>query len=306
MLTRLSFGAAALAQCAVASRAASTSRSLLHLEDSGIKGVTVMSMANQPVNSFSVDMLQQIIGQLETFAEPSSGCRGVVLTSACRDVFSAGLDLNYLTHKLTREEFFPYYKNFQQLFNAVQHFPLPIAAAINGSAAAGGCILSLWCDYRVMAEQSSVEKHGKHRTYHLGVPAVRSGFAVPYFLASSLMHVVGPKKTEDILCQAEQYETHEALKAGLVDEMVKNDTEVVPAALREIERYLAGPASNGSHMYVKDMMRHNTIRLLGTEEDMTRDAEWFFDHLSTESVHLRLTAYFDTLSKVPKTAPSST
>ena len=79
------------------------------------------------------------------------GAQGIVLAGGAK-VFSAGLDVPHLLSLGDdREALMSAWQSFFDAARAVAECPVPVVAAIGGHAPAGGCVLALCCDYRVMA-----------------------------------------------------------------------------------------------------------------------------------------------------------
>src|SRR5437016_8801697 len=121
-----------------------------HIQLTRAEGLLRIHMARakaNAINSESVADLREAIGT----AAADSSVRGAVLASAVPGIFSAGFDAR---------EIFPYgaaeiktfFGAFTELCHAMLDLPKPLGAAIEGHAMAGGAILALACDLRVMGE----------------------------------------------------------------------------------------------------------------------------------------------------------
>src|SRR5690606_38852191 len=139
--------------------------------------------------------------------------------------FSAGLDVPHLLTldaKAVRDA----WEDFFLAARALAGSPIPVVAALNGHAPAGGCVLALCCDYRVMAAGD----------YRLGLNETQVGLVAPEGIQRLLRRVVGPHRAERLLVAGEMVDAQRALEIGLVDELA--DIEEVPrralAWLREL------------------------------------------------------------------------
>ena len=108
--------------------------------------------------------------------------------------------------------------------------PVPVAAAIAGHAPAGGCVLALCCDYRVMAEGP----------YRLGLNETQVGLVAPEGILHLMRRVVGPHRAERLLVGGEMVESARALAIGLVDELAEIDFVTTRARIW-LEELLALP-----------------------------------------------------------------
>ena len=98
---------------------------------------------------------------------------------------------------------------------------MPVAAAIAGHAPAGGCVLALCCDYRVMAEGP----------YQLGLNETQVGLVAPEGIQHLMRRVVGPHRAERLLVGGEMVDSMRAEEIGLVDELAGIDEVGVRARL---------------------------------------------------------------------------
>ena len=118
----------------------------------------------------------------------------------------------------------------QAAFTAIARIPKPTVAAITGYALGGGCELALSCDFRVAGENA-----------RLGQPEVMLGVIPGAGGTQRLSRLVGPSRAKDIIFTGRFVGAEEALRIGLVDEVVPPE-DVYAAARRRVERYVGGPA----------------------------------------------------------------
>ena len=113
-------------------------------------GLATLSLKHKPVNSLTqavCEELKAVTHELE--ADPE--VRGVVFGSGVPGVFSAGMDLRSM-HNRSTDELAAFWKAVQEMWLALYMTPLATVAAISGHAPAGGCLIALACDYRVLVE----------------------------------------------------------------------------------------------------------------------------------------------------------
>jgi enoyl-CoA hydratase len=177
------------------------------------------------------------------FAEVArDGARGVVLTGYDR-YFSAGLDLVSL-YELDRAAMDGFVARFDRVMLEVFAFPRPVVAAINGHAVAGGCILALACDARLMLSDGG----------RIGLNEVRLGLPFPASALEIARRAVPAASLDTALYGGQLYTPEEALERGLVDGLDAADVvaearavcerlaELPEAAFRTIKRALQAPA----------------------------------------------------------------
>jgi enoyl-CoA hydratase/carnithine racemase len=179
-------------------------------------------LARPPVNALNPALLQALV---EAF-DPANlrGVQGVVLSGGPK-VFSGGLDVPHLM-TLDRAGLTAAWGLFFEAARAVARCPVPVVAAIAGHNPAGGCVLALCCDYRVMARGA----------YRIGLNETQVGLAVPDAIQALMRRVVGAHRAERLLVAGAMLESEQALAVGLVDELTDIDDVSTRAVhwLREI------------------------------------------------------------------------
>jgi 3,2-trans-enoyl-CoA isomerase len=106
-----------------------------------------------------------------------------------------------------------------------------MVAAITGHSPAGGAVLALFCDYRVMAEGP----------YRIGLNEVQVGLIVPEAIQLALRRVVGAYRAERLLVSGSMIDASAALACGFVDELTGVD-QVTTRALNWLNDLIALPA----------------------------------------------------------------
>jgi enoyl-CoA hydratase/carnithine racemase len=150
--------------------------------------------------------------------------RGVVLTGNSDKFFSIGFDIPEL-FPLHREGFEEFYRSYNRLCLELYTFLKPTIAAITGHAVAGGCIVTMCCDYRFIAEGRKL----------MGVNEIKIGVPIPY-PASCIMHeLVGFRINRDLNDFGEYYPADELLKMGVVDKVLPLE-QVLPEAVEQVRK----------------------------------------------------------------------
>jgi enoyl-CoA hydratase/carnithine racemase len=168
--------------------------------------VAVIRLNHGVTNAITGDLIGELSEALDEAAGASSA---LVLTSANAKFFSIGFNLPELL-AFDREAMGDFYRAFNRLCLKLHAFPRPTVAAIPGHAVAGGCILAICCDIRVISEG---KKFMGLNEIHLGVP-------VPYASHCILSGIVGPRTIRQIEDGGELF-LPEALEAmGLVDRVL--------------------------------------------------------------------------------------
>ncbi len=142
---------------------------------------------------------------------PEDGVRALVL-SGRPGRFSGGLDVPFLL-PLDRDAIDRLWRELYRLLRALAASPVPVAAAVTGHSPAGGAVMALFCDYRVMAEGEFV----------IGLNEVRVGIPIPLAVLQALSRLVGPGKAERLCVEGRLLPAAEALRVGFVDELAPPD-----------------------------------------------------------------------------------
>jgi enoyl-CoA hydratase/carnithine racemase len=190
-----------------------------------------LRLARPPVNALDPGLIHALRVAVE--AAPADGARGIVL-SGRPGMFSGGLDVPALL-QLDRAGIAELWREFFGLCGALARSPIPTVAAITGHSPAGGAVLSIFCDYRVMARSADAAK-----PFRIGLNEVQVGLAVPEHIQIALRRLVGPYRAERLMVAGAMIDSDEALRVGFVDELAPAD-DVVPRALQWLHGLLALP-----------------------------------------------------------------
>jgi enoyl-CoA hydratase len=136
-----------------------------------------------------------------------SNCRALILTGNSK-FFSAGADLNEIS-QLTGPDAYEFALMGQQLMNAVDRYPAPVIAAINGYCMGGGLDLALACDYRICAPNAIFG----HRGAALGIMTGWGG-------TQRLPRLIGKSRALQMFLAAEKIHAEQAMRIGLVEAVV--------------------------------------------------------------------------------------
>lgn len=206
------------------------------------RGVAIVYLSRGATNALNLELVTEVSQVIES-AKLDAAVRGLVLASANDKFFSIGFDIPQL-FDLSPNDFAIFYRAFNRLCLDLYTLPKPTAAAITGHAIAGGCILTLCCDYRIIAEG--------HKS--IGLNEIKLGVPVPYVADCILRQLVGQRHARDMIDTGAFYSPEMALPLGLVDEVFP-PPEVISAAIEkvrglgstpgnafaEIKRYRTGP-----------------------------------------------------------------
>ncbi|XP_059572399.1 enoyl-CoA delta isomerase 1, mitochondrial isoform X2 [Alligator mississippiensis] len=263
-----------------ASRRLFSNRNILVELEEGV-GVAVMKMKSPPVNSLSLDFLTEFSISLEKL-ENDRGCRGVILTSAVPKIFSAGLDIKEMCGK-SAEHYAEFWRAVQEMWLKLYKSNMVTIAAINGNCPAGGCLMAVSCDYRIMAENPK---------YSIGLNETQLGIVAPFWFKDTIANTIGHRATERSLQLGLLYSASDALKIGIVDELVPEE-KVLNAAAATMSQWLAIP--DYARQISKSMMRKPTLDRLLTHRES--DIQNFVSFVTKDSIQKSLQTYMESLKQ---------
>jgi len=208
-------------------------------------------------NAISYELIDDLLHGLEEVR--NSSARVLILTGAGKD-FSSGMDLDKLKSLIGRtpEQNLEDSRTMVSLFRSLYEFPRPTIAAVNGAAIAGGTGLALLCDFTLAVPEAK-----------FGYTEVRIGF-VPAIVSTFLLRQVGEKIARDLLLTGRIFDAAEALRMGLISEIVPPEklldrarelaaqlAELSPLSLLNTKRLLTGHARAELDSQIEGAIREN-------------------------------------------------
>jgi len=169
--------------------------------------VTTLRLEGGKANAMTSEVLDTIERLVDEF-ERAPAC-AAVLTGYDR-FFSAGLALPKLVD-LDRPAMRMFIERFSRSMTRVLACEKPIVAAINGHAIAGGCVLALMCDWRIVADEPKLV---------IGLNETQLGIGLPAIVVEPLRAQVPPPSLVPIALEGRLFDARGALAVGLVHEVV--------------------------------------------------------------------------------------
>lgn len=198
---------------------------LIDIQDHG--PIRELTLARPPANALDPALCLALRDAIDGAA--SDGVVGIVLSGGPK-VFSGGLDVPHLLSLPDAAALRGAWDAFFAAARALAAAPMPVAAALAGHAPAGGCVLALCCDYRVMASGA----------YRIGLNETQVGLVAPDGIQRLMRRTIGARQAERLLVGGVLVDAEEALRLGLVDELAGIDEVAVRARLW-LESLLALP-----------------------------------------------------------------
>jgi enoyl-CoA hydratase len=235
-----------------------------------VDGVTIVRFDQPPVNALDSGLLDAIIASMRNVEGP------VVITGAGR-CFSAGVDLRAIVDG-GAEYAERFVTALSEAFLAIFDHPAPVIAAINGHAIAGGCVLAMCADIRLMSGGT------------IGLTELSVGVPFPVAALEICRFAMGTSVTRAAL-QAKTIDADTALAQGWVDAVVSTDELMAQAiaTARELGQY-----SPSAYAATKRQLHQQARAAIdaGTEMDAKVRASWI-----NEETRGRIAAFVEALAR---------
>ena len=164
--------------------------------------------------------------------EGDQSLRGLIITSAKKSIFIAGADLKTLLKQARTGELGAFIAEGQRVFNRIAALKIPSVAAIHGACAGGGYEVTLASDWRVASDDPATR---------IGLPETTLGLIPAWGGSTRLPRLIGEDNAAEVILKGKLYSASEALKIGLVDEVVTRE-KLLDAARRLIGKGRRPPA----------------------------------------------------------------
>jgi len=218
-------------------------------------GVALLTL-NRPDkrNAISYELIDDLQHALEAVGNSQSQI--LILTGAGK-AFCSGMDLDNLKSLVGRtpEQNIEDSRTMARLFRSIYDFPKPTIAAVNGPAIAGGTGIATICDFTLATPEAK-----------FGYTEVRIGF-VPAIVSNFLLRQVGEKHARDLLLTGRVFAADEALRLGLVNEIVE-----------------PGRLLSRSYELARTLMENSPASLHATKELLSQTVNEELDHRMEASI----------------------
>ncbi len=223
------------------------------VELSKSQNVATVKLNRPKVNALNEVVVKELTDVFCSFLRDSSV--GAVVLTGEGSFFSFGFDVpGFMNH--SKEDFHNYVTMFSELIKDIFMFEKPVIAAINGHAIAGGAVLSLSCDYRIMVS-------GKSK---IALNEMTLGSTLFTSVVEMLRYAVGSKSAEHVFYTGSMYSAEQALAMGLVDECASGE-EFEQAVSKVALDFAAKDAE--AFKRVKGLLKRGTLEKIEREERYT-------------------------------------
>jgi enoyl-CoA hydratase/carnithine racemase len=208
-------------------------------------------------NAINLECVRELADALQQ-VKTDSQAQGMVLSGTNDKFFSIGFDIPQL-YDHSEADFKLFYDAFNQVCLDLYTLPKPTVAALTGHAIAGGCILALCCDYRLIAAGRKL----------MGLNEVKLGVPVPYLVDCVLRNLVGVRHAWEIVELGEFYRPEQSLRLGMVDEVIAS-ADVLARAAQKAEQLGALP-QRAYELIKRNRVEEVAAQVLGQWEDKKRE-----------------------------------
>lgn len=239
----------------------------------------IIQMDREKANPMNHEFVAEMRIALKNLQEDDS-IQGAIINGK-ENFFSAGLDIPEL-FEYDEKQFDNFWHNFIELVSDLIAFDKPLIASITGHAPAGGCIMAIGCDYRVMADGN----------FKIGLNEIPVGIVVPRGIFDLYSFWIGRKTAFQYLMEGKLFSPQHAKEIGLVDEVVAAD-KVLETAEAKMKLYLQ--FEQNSWRITKRQLKQDLLESMHsiTEFEMkTFQQQWW-----SESVRKMLGQFTENLKK---------
>jgi enoyl-CoA hydratase/carnithine racemase len=208
-----------------------------------LEGLVTLRL-NKPRGNALDEPLVEALASAAADIDSDESVRGVLLASGHPRLFCPGLDLVALVgyDRPAMERFFG---KFEEAMIALYALRQPLVAAVSGAAVAGGCILALTADHRVLRRGSPI-----------GLNEVRVGVPLPWWVLTLLRTSLSPAALTSVALLGRNFSDEEACETGLVQEVLPEEGFEATALERLEDLARRDPAALGT---TKAWLRHGAL-----------------------------------------------
>jgi 3,2-trans-enoyl-CoA isomerase len=210
-----------------------------HIKSERDESLLILSLARGKANALNYALVDELYSAVSAAAVDGS-VRGLVLASDRPRFFSSGFDIREV-FQYDRDGMAAFFGRFIDLYESLYRFPKPVVAALSGHTFAGGAILAIACDFRIMAMGD----------FGFALNEVNLGLALSPGIRRMLVDAIGVARGREVLLFGEPLSPVRAHEIGLVRELASPEqvrgraiacarflASKPPIAYREIKRSL--------------------------------------------------------------------
>lgn len=240
--------------------------------------VAILTINNPPANALSSQVSVELLMLLEDLAKDDE-VRALVVTGAGDRFFMAGADIKEFPGLLKGQSGLAgaFALEGHKMFNALDNFPRPTIASINGFALGGGCELALACDLRLAADNAQ-----------LGLPEITLGLFPGGGGTQRLPRLIGEARAKELMFLGDPISAREAMQIGLVNRVVPAPD--LPGETMKLAQKLASRPGVALNLIKQAVDRGVQVTL---EEGLKIEADLFDRVFLTRDVHEGVSAFIE-------------
>jgi Delta3-Delta2-enoyl-CoA isomerase len=213
----------------------------------GNYGIRELRLARPPVNAFNTEMLQALIAAVEDAAKAPA-----LLITGQPGLFSAGLDVRAIL-AMDRDAAAALFVELWRVQRVIAYSPMPVIFGLTGHSPAGGTVLAIHGDYRVMALGD----------FRMGLNEVQVGLFPGPVIHGAFRRLTGGHGAQ-LLTRGALIDPTTALRVGLVDELCEA-SQVAARALEVAREFCALPRD--AMLRTRELARQDLHELFGDPGD---------------------------------------
>ena len=205
--------------------------------------LSILTLSRGKANALNYALVEELCGAVAA-AAADDGVRGLVLESDRPRFFSSGFDIREV-FTYDRDGMSAFFGRFIDLYESLFRCPKPVVAALGGHTFAGGAILAIACDFRIMAEGE----------FGFALNEINLGLSLSPTMRAMLVNAVGPVYAREIMLLGDPITPVRAREIGLVTQSAPAD-EVREQAVALARRLAAKPP--GAYREIKRALRESS------------------------------------------------
>ena len=239
--------------------------------------IQILELSRPKVNAIDESLIQALNDELNKI-EKDDSIKGIILTGQ-DGIFSAGLDIVSLYQK-DKEYMKSFWRLFSNLLLRIYCYPKLIFTAISGHSPAGGTVISIMTDYRIMSKGN----------YVIGLNEVAVGLSMPIGIGRVFQSLLGERVAEKMTLTGKLVNPDTAQGIGLVDEVVDSEN-LLKHSIETMNEWLKLPFNK--QIDSKLSLRKEVIDLMKNTIEKENDNfinAWFSDEcrMTMESIIKKL------------------
>ncbi|MDX2082706.1 MAG: 3-hydroxyacyl-CoA dehydrogenase NAD-binding domain-containing protein [Rickettsiales bacterium] len=223
----------------------------LKIEKNGVANL-VFDLPDEKVNKLSKPVLIELEKAINVI-DGNKAIRVLIITSAKKDIFIAGADINEIKAITDLEDALEKVARGQNILHKISQLKIPTIAVIDGACLGGGLELALACQYRV----AIVDKKTM-----LGLPEVNLGIIPGFGGTQRLPKLIGLQEALKIILSGKAVDARKAFKIGLVDDLAR-------------EEFLSETLSK----FVNEILQNNNHNKYLETRKAAKKKRWIFENL---------------------------